>query len=104
MGLAAAAEGGTVAGYVCASQGFGEAEILVLGVDPAFRRRGLARALLQALTGALKARGCDTVFLEVRRSNAAAVALYLSAGFREIGMRKGYYADSGEDALLLRRG
>ena len=95
--------GDRVNGYLCAAQGFGEAEILVFGVDPELRRRGLGRALLEKLLETLAGRECRTVFLEVRRGNAAAVALYLSLGFKEIGARKTYYADNGEDAMIFRR-
>ncbi len=91
-----------IAGYVCAQTAGEEAEILIFGVDPEHRRRGVGRALMLELGVALKALGCRTVFLEVRRENRAALSLYLSAGFVETGVRKNYYADTGEDAKVLR--
>jgi tRNA threonylcarbamoyl adenosine modification protein YeaZ/ribosomal-protein-alanine acetyltransferase len=76
-----------------------EAEILTLGVDPNLRRRGGGKALLDALI-ALKIK---TVFLEVASNNVDALRLYTNAGFQTVGVRKNYYARSGDDALVLRR-
>ncbi|MCL4842987.1 MAG: ribosomal protein S18-alanine N-acetyltransferase [Bryobacteraceae bacterium] len=75
-----------------------EAEILNLAVDPAHRRRGLARKLLAAAFRAPR-----TFFLEVRESNASAQALYRSLGFTECGRRPGYYRQPDEAAILMRR-
>jgi ribosomal protein S18 acetylase RimI-like enzyme len=76
-----------------------EAELLRIAVDPARRGAGLARALLEACETELAATGIRDLHLEVRRSNAAARALYAGSGWRESGQRKGYYRD-GEDAVL----
>lgn len=92
---------GQVSGYVLGSCVADEAEILILGVHPDARRQGTARALLTALLSRLRAAGATSVFLEVRRGNKPAIALYKVLGFGEAGVRKGYYADTGEDALLL---
>ncbi len=100
-GLVAEAET-RVVGYVIASRAADEAEILQFGVAPEHRRQGIAGALLRELFARLEASGTRTVFLEVRRGNAAARALYAASGFVEAGERKGYYAD-GEDAVLLHR-
>lgn len=75
-----------------------EAEILTLGVDPNVRRRGAGSALLQSLL-ALK---IPQVFLEVASSNKDAINLYTKAGFKQVGLRKAYYAASGDDALILK--
>jgi tRNA threonylcarbamoyl adenosine modification protein YeaZ len=75
-----------------------EAEILTLGVDPNLRRRGAGKALLEALL-ALKT---PKLFLEVASRNDDAVHLYIKAGFKQVGLRKGYYAKTGDDALILR--
>jgi len=80
----------------------GEAELLRIAVAPSARRRGLGQRLLQANQSSLAALGCDTLHLEVRVSNLPARALYESLGWREVGLRKGYYRD-GEDAALYRR-
>jgi len=92
---------GKVVGYLLASSVAGEGEILILGVDPAVRRRGVAAALLKDALAGLRAAGAKAVFLEVRRGNKPAIGLYNLFGFGEAGVRKGYYADTGEDALLL---
>lgn len=85
------------------SQLFDEAEILDVAVAPAWRRRGIARALLQRLIAELPD-GIARVLLDVRASNAPARALYKSLGFTEDGVRKNYYpAPDGrrEDAVLM---
>lgn len=91
----AAEEGGALLGYVVAWVIDDEAEILTIAVDPAARRRGVGRALVEAaLSGTARAH------LEVRADNAAARALYEGQGFEVVGRRARYYAD-GEDALLM---
>jgi [ribosomal protein S18]-alanine N-acetyltransferase len=92
---------GRIVGYVFASCVADEGEVLILGVHPDARRMGTARALLTALLARLGEARATSVFLEVRRGNKAAIALYTAFGFGEAGVRKGYYADTGEDALLL---
>ncbi len=76
-----------------------EAEILTLGVDPNLRRRGAGKALLEGLLSL----PLKTLFLEVASDNADAIGLYTQAGFKQVGLRKAYYALTGEDALVLRR-
>jgi [ribosomal protein S18]-alanine N-acetyltransferase len=78
-----------------------EMHLLNLAVHPAHRRRGVAGALLTAALAQARTHGAAVVWLEVRPSNAAALALYHSFGFEEIGLRPGYYSDNGEDALIL---
>jgi ribosomal-protein-alanine N-acetyltransferase len=92
---------GVVIGYAIASHVADEGEILILGVRPDARRKGAARALLTGVLKLLGEAGATSVFLEVRRGNTAAIALYTALGFGEAGMRKGYYADTGEDAVLM---
>jgi len=79
-------------------------ELLInnLAVDPARRRRGLGRALLEHALAEAIAAACRSAYLEVRPTNAAAVALYESHGFKVVRRRKGYYADTREDALVMR--
>lgn len=81
----------------------GEISLLNVAVDPRARRRGLARQLLQVMEDEGRAVGGETVFLEVRRSNEGGLALYRSAGFQQIGIRKGYYAAEKEDAIVMSR-
>ena len=96
-----ALEDGTVAGYVGSQSVWGEADMMNLAVAPAYRRRGVARALLAALEQALDARQVGSLCLEVRAGNAPAIALYEKLGFREVGRRKNYYRAEHEDALLM---
>lgn len=95
--------GGTVCGYGIMSVAAGECHILNLCVHPDWRRRGLGRSLLQALTTIARDRNSRTAFLEVRVSNRAAQDLYAQDGFNEIATRHQYYrAKVGrEDALVL---
>lgn len=83
-----------------------EAELLTLAVGTAWRRHGLARELIGAVAGHAAAQGARRLFLEVAEDNAAARALYASAGFAPVGRRRGYYVRRGQpaaDALTLRR-
>lgn len=95
--------GGRLAGYLLARTIAGEAEILNLAVLPGARRLGLGRSLLEAALKGLVGRGVQAVYLEVRQSNAAARRLYLSLGFRPVGVRPRYYRRPSEDAVVLRR-
>jgi ribosomal-protein-alanine N-acetyltransferase len=82
-----------------------EAELLLVGVAPAARRRGIGRALLAAAAADARERGATTLFLEVRDGNAAALALYRAAGYAGIGRRRDYYRGSSGvrfDAISLR--
>jgi ribosomal-protein-alanine N-acetyltransferase len=100
-----AAELGTrVIGYAIMSAGAGEAHILNVCVDPAYRCRGLGRAVLEHLFEYARRAGLHDVFLEVRPSNTVAIRLYQSLGFEQIGVRRGYYqaVDGREDATVLR--
>jgi len=101
LGLVAMA-GSTVAGYLLARHAGGSGEILNLAVAPAERRRGVGRALLEEGLSRLAATGVLEVFLEVRESNAAALALYQGKGFRIAGVRRSYYRSPEESALVLR--
>jgi len=92
---------GTLAGYLVAWVGLGEAHLGNLAVVPEVRRRGVARALLEDLIGRVRAMGAVRLTLEVRVSNFPAQALYRAYGFRLAGLRRGYYRDTGEDALLM---
>ncbi len=84
----------------------GEAEVLTLATTPGRRRRGVARALLDAAQRLAFAHGARKAFLEVAHDNIAAIALYERAGFSRVGRRPGYYArpfGSQADALVLSR-
>ncbi len=79
-----------------------EMEILNLAVTPARRRQGLGSRLLGLVLQIGRNMGIEHVLLEVRESNVAARSLYAGLGFRQVGVRRRYYPDNGEDALLLR--
>ena len=85
----------------------GEAQILNLSVVPDARRQGLGRALLERFVDDALRTGADQIFLEVRVSNTAAIALYRSAGFEPVARRTNYYPASllavAEDALVMRK-
>ncbi len=95
-----ALEGDEVIGYVTGRVLPPESELYRICTLPAWRGRGVARALFRAFRAALAARGCDTCFLEVRASNTPARALYASLGFAECGTRRNYYRAPTEDAVL----
>lgn len=95
-------EGDRVVGALLIRCVAGEGEVLRLAVDPADRRRGHARALLDEACAALGPHLPHGLHLEVRQSNAAAIALYVQAGFREVGRRPAYYVAPVEDAVLMR--
>lgn len=82
---------------------FDELHINTIAVAPAFRRRGLATALLQHIFGDAAARGVHRATLEVRASNSAAIQLYERLGFRVTATRHRYYTHPEEDALILWR-
>ena len=98
-----AEQDGVVAGYVGSQSVLGEADMMNLAVAPGFRRQGIGRELVQALVERLKEKGTHILFLEVRASNEAAIALYDTLGFVQVGRRPNYYVHPKEDALILRK-
>ena len=96
-------EEGGIRGYAILMPVVDEAELLTIGVAQAEQRKGLGRAILAEMLNMARARNMKRVFLEVRSSNVAAIALYRSAGFSQVGLRRGYYqnADGSEDALVM---
>ena len=98
-----ALDGDTVAGYVGSQSVLGESDMMNVAVHPAYRRQGIAEALVTRLVQVLKEKGNYCLTLEVRTSNAPAVALYDKLGFLEVGRRPGYYRNPKEDALILRK-
>lgn len=93
--------GGEVAGYLMAWRTPDQLHILNVAVDPARRRSGVGALLLRRAIDEAQLGGMREVTLEVRRGNREARAMYRAFGFREAGVRSGYYADTGEDALVL---
>jgi [ribosomal protein S18]-alanine N-acetyltransferase len=91
-----------LAGYVVALVMGDEGEIADLAVAPSARRRGVGGLLLDRTARELAECGVRTLYLEVRESNLAALALYRSRGFQQVGRRRAYYRHPPEDALVLR--
>lgn len=98
-----AAIAGTVCGYVVAWTVADELHIGTIAVHPAWRRRGVARLLLEEILRLARERLCRRAYLEVRRSNVAAQKLYKRLGFECSGVRRHYYAPKQEDALVMSR-
>ena len=92
---------GSLAGYSLAWMGSGTGHLGNLAVVSEQRRRGVARVLLEDLFAEADRRRVESLTLEVRVSNFAAQGLYRAHGFRMVGLRRGYYRDSGEDALVM---
>ncbi len=80
-----------------------EAELLKIAVHPDYRRSGIGDQLLKEALRHSAAAGCKEIFLEVRAGNHSARNLYRKFGFQENGMRKNYYVQPGDDAILYRR-
>jgi ribosomal-protein-alanine N-acetyltransferase len=93
--------GGALAGFAGVWLMFDEAHVVTVAVAPRFRRRGFGKLLVHALVGLAKREGMAAATLECRVSNEAARRLYATYGFYEVGARKAYYSDNGEDAVIM---
>ncbi|MGH9193138.1 MAG: ribosomal protein S18-alanine N-acetyltransferase [Acidimicrobiales bacterium] len=93
--------GSEVVGYAGMFRAVDDGHITTIAVDPAWQRHGVATRMLLALARAAVERGCRNLTLEVRMSNSGAQALYQRFGFVPAGVRKGYYPETGEDALVM---
>lgn len=94
---------GTLAAFAITQVVMDEATLFNIAVDPAYQRRGFGRELLEHLIQTLEQRDVFTLWLEVRASNAPAIALYESLGFNEATIRRNYYptASGREDAIVM---
>ncbi len=99
-------EDGAITGYVATWIAADEMHLMSIAVSPEARRGGRASTLLAEVLARGTERGCERTLLEVREGNEGARRLYRLHGFREIGRRRGYYEDTGEDAIIMecRRG
>ena len=97
-----AVENGEVVGYIGSQSVLGESDMMNVAVHPDHRRKGIAEALVLALAKDLKERDNVCLTLEVRVSNAPAIALYEKLGFTQVGRRPNYYRNPKEDALILK--
>lgn len=93
--------GGRVAGYGGLMTSGLEGHITNIAVDPSYQGRRLATLLMLDLMEAACDRGGKTVSLEVRKSNEVAQRLYEKFGFQPVGVRRGYYVETGEDAIVM---
>lgn len=93
--------GGEVVGYLNLYLIAQEGHLLNLAIHPAWRRQGLATAMLAHTIQYLRQRQALQLFLEVREKNQSAIGLYRKLGFEVVGKRKKYYAETNEDALVM---
>ena len=92
---------GQVIAYACAWISFNQADVANIAVAENFRGRGIGKKLFAELLRLLKLRGVKAVTLEVRVSNVAAIKLYEGFGLKSVGVRKKYYCNPEEDALIM---
>ena len=98
-----AEEDGVAAGYIGSQTVMDESDMMNVAVHPDHRRKGVAESLVNELIEVLKKRGSRCLTLEVRASNEPAKALYEKLGFVQVGLRRNYYRNPKEDALILRK-
>ena len=103
LSLAAIADNGDLVGYLVLSRYVDAWHVMNVAVDPAWRRHGIAASLLGRLLADTSGDAERGHTLEVRVSNLAAIRLYERFGFRSRGIRRGYYTDNREDALVMWR-
>jgi ribosomal-protein-alanine N-acetyltransferase len=94
-----AVAGGQLCGFTLVRRAVDEVELLLIAVDPAKRRRGVGRQLLDRAIGSCRSDGVRQIHLEVRACNAAATQLYAGAGFIAIGRRSAYYHGSNSESF-----
>lgn len=92
-----------ICSYAVLMMGVEEAELLTICVSASQQRRGFGRSMLNGMLAIARDKNMRRVFLEVRASNAAAIALYRKVGFVEVGLRRGYYQNKNgsEDAMVM---
>jgi len=93
--------GREVIGYAGLMMSLDDGHVTTVAVDPEWHRQGVGTRMLLALAREAIARGATSLTLEVRLSHRGAQQLYQRFGFTAVGVRKGYYADTGEDALIM---
>ena len=94
---------GQVLGYVGSQTVLGETDMMNIATHPDFRKQGIGTALIRTLIDTLSAQGSHSLMLEVRASNDSAISVYEKMGFIQVGVRKNYYRNPKEDALILRK-
>ena len=99
--FALALDGKMIMGFIILRRAADEGELYQIAVDRARRRQGVADALMKAALEWARDCGINAIYLEVRKSNEAAVKLYQKHGFKKKGRRKDYYAEPAEDAAIM---
>ena len=94
---------GVVVGYIGSQMVFPESDIMNVAVHPQHRRLGIGEILVETLIRHLVNLGCESLTLEVRVSNEPAIALYEKLGFAQVGLRRNYYRNPKEDAMIMRK-
>ena len=97
-----AVEDGVLCGYIGSQSVMGESDMMNVAVHPEHRRKGVGERLVLALCDALRHEN-TSLTLEVRATNAPAISLYEKLGFAQVGLRRNYYRNPKEDALILRK-
>jgi ribosomal-protein-alanine N-acetyltransferase len=92
---------GEIAGFICTIQVMDECTVTNISVKPSLRRQGIAEFILSKMLEDMNSRNVDYYYLEVRASNLAAYELYRKLGFARIGIRKDYYHNPAEDAIVM---
>jgi ribosomal-protein-alanine N-acetyltransferase len=92
---------GRVVGYAGMWLIVGEAHVTNVAVHPGFRKKGIGELLMRSLMTIARESGAKMMTLEVRKSNYIAQNLYTKLGFEPIGIRRGYYTDNNEDAVIM---
>ena len=98
-----ALDGDVVVGYVGSQTVLGETDMMNIAVHPDYRKQGIATDLIQTLIDTLSKQGSHSLMLEVRQTNEPAKNLYQALGFETVGIRKNYYRNPRENALILRK-
>ncbi|MBR4971352.1 MAG: ribosomal protein S18-alanine N-acetyltransferase [Oscillospiraceae bacterium] len=98
-----AQEDGVVVGYIGSQTVFPESDVMNVAVHPDYRRKGIGAMLVEALITHLRNNRCESLTLEVRASNESAIALDEKLGLEQVGLRKNYYRNPKENALILRK-
>jgi len=94
-------EGEELIGYICFWMVVDEVHIMNIAIRADMRRKGMAKLLLSELIRFAKSRNMSKIWLEVRPSNKAALSLYKKMGFKKVAIRKKYYSDTNEDAIVM---
>jgi len=102
VGLVMQTPAGELAGWCYCRLVVPEAELLKISVGRLYRRKGLGYVLLQALVDCLRQRECGELYLEVRAANLAALRLYGRSKFIQVGLRRRYYSDPVDDAVVMK--